>query len=108
MTKQELKENKKDFLSLLSDSDTLKRFISDLLLCGAYGEEEDQITKRILGASKRTNKVAQLSQQLARVECQGLSGRHAIEVYYSMNQEQRETANKIIQDAINCALNEGE
>jgi len=108
MTKQELKESKKDFLSLLSDKDTLKRFVSDYLLCGAYGQEEDEITKRILSASKRANKVAQISQQLARVECYGLSGRHAIEVYYSMNQEQRDTANKIIQDAINCALNEGE
>jgi len=108
MTKEELQESKLDFLSILTDNYTLKRFISDLLLCGAYGEEEDQITKRILGASNRTNKVAQLSQQLARVECQGLSGRHAIEVYYSMNQEQRETANKIIQEAIDCSLNEGE
>ena len=91
------------FLGVLKHEEVLKRCLNHVIF-GDYGEDEYQKTKRILSASKRANKVAQISKQIARVECNNLNSRHAVEVYYAMNQEQRETANKIIQDAVDTAV----
>lgn len=91
------------FLGVLTHEELLKRYLRHLIF-GDYGQDEYQKTMQILGASKRSNKVAQISQQIARVECLNLNKSHAVEVYYSMNQDQRDTANKIIQHAIDTAV----